>query len=137
LLVLLALAAVPAMPAQALNLQDAFGVSDGSNNDPLDSAASQAGYNTENAESQLDTMVGTIIQVVLSLLGAIFLILIIYGGITWMTAGGNEDRVARARKILTTAVIGLIIVLAAYAISYFVIEALTEKTLQQGGGTTQ
>lgn len=121
-----------AAPLGAQGLQDAFKTGD--NESPLDKAAGAggAGYNTENADTQFDSMVATVIRTVLSLLGVIFLILIIYGGITWMTAGGNEDRIARARKILTAAVIGLIIVVAAYAISYFVIEALTDTTLEQG-----
>ncbi|MEK7084111.1 MAG: hypothetical protein AAB932_02680, partial [Patescibacteria group bacterium] len=58
-----------------------------------------------------------IINVVLGLLGIIVTVLIVYAGFRWMTAAGNEDAVKDARKIMFAAVIGLIIVLAAFAIS--------------------
>lgn len=71
--------------------------------------------------------IGIIIAAILSLLGVIFLALIIYAGITWMTSGGDETKVEKAQKIITQSVIGLIIVLAAYAISVFVINILAPK----------
>jgi TRAP-type C4-dicarboxylate transport system permease small subunit len=73
-------------------------------------------------------IVGSIIGAVLSFLGVVFLILIIYGGFIWMTAGGNETKVERAKKIIVDATIGVIIVLSSYAITYFIIEALTKAT---------
>jgi hypothetical protein len=85
-----------------------------------------AGYNTS---VNLESIIGTIIQTFLSLLGVIFLILIIYGGYLWMTDRGSEQEVNKAKKIIQYAVIGLIIVLSAYAISYFVLSSLTKSTL--------
>lgn len=83
-----------------------------------------------DGQSQLVRIVSTIINVLLSLLGVILLLLIIYGGVLWMTARGNEDQVKKAKNILTDAIIGLIIILAAYAISTFVVNALVEATLE-------
>jgi hypothetical protein len=54
--------------------------------------------------------------------GIIFLFLLIYGGIFWMTARGNESQVEKAKNIITNSLVGLIIVLLAYAISVFVIK---------------
>lgn len=113
----------------ALNLKDAFQTSGQGNNDPLDKAASTAGYDTKN--TTIEPIIGIIIKSALTFLGVIFLILTIYGGYMWMTAAGNEEQVGRAKKTLTTAVIGLIIVVSAYAISYFVIEKLGEATLEE------
>lgn len=73
-------------------------------------------------------LVSDIIRVVLGLLGIIFLSLIIYAGFMWMTAAGNDDHIAKAKKIMTAAIIGLAIVLAAYAITYFVIDQILEAT---------
>jgi len=70
-------------------------------------------------------IIGVIIGVILSLLGVIFLVLIIYGGFLWMTAAGNEDRVAKAKKIIQNSIVGLIIVIAAYAITVFIGTQLT------------
>jgi len=73
----------------------------------------------------LTVIVGGIIKTALSLLGVIFLILTIYGGYKWMIARGESKEVETAKDIITRAVIGLIIVLAAYAITYFVVVQLT------------
>ncbi len=71
--------------------------------------------------------IGSIIQIVLSFLGVIFVILIIYGGFMWMTAGGKEQQVESAKKIITNSVIGIAIVMLAYAITWFVLFKLGES----------
>ncbi len=70
-------------------------------------------------------IVGGIISAFLTLLGVIAVILILYGGYLWMTARGKEERVTKAKDTLEAAVIGLIIILTAYTISYFVIKWIT------------
>ena len=86
-----------------------------------------AGYDIDQ-KNPLE-IVSNIIQIALSFLGVIFLVLTIYGGFLWMTAAGDESKVESARKMITAAIIGLIIVVSAYAISYFVMSKLIEKTL--------
>lgn len=66
------------------------------------------------------TLVGQLIGVALSLLGILFLVLMIYGGFLWMTARGDGGQIDSAKGLMTAAVIGLIIVLSAYAITYFI-----------------
>lgn len=68
--------------------------------------------------------VAAIIKAVLGLLGIIFIILIIYAGLLWMTSAGNEDSIEKAKSIMTAAVIGLVITMSAYAITLFVIDSL-------------
>ncbi len=68
--------------------------------------------------------IGDIISLILGFVGVIFLILMIAGGLMWMTASGNEERVTKAKSLITNAVIGMIIVFSAYAITYFVTETL-------------
>ena len=60
----------------------------------------------------------------LALLGVIFIIIIIVAGHKWMTAGGNEDKVKDARTMISRAIIGLLIIIAAYAITHFVFKYL-------------
>ncbi len=86
----------------------------------LGTVGSGAGYSAQTADSLTNT-IGVLIQTLLGFLGVVFLILIIYAGLLWMTAAGNEDKVKKAQGILMSSVIGLIILLSAYAISYFVI----------------
>ena len=54
--------------------------------------------------------------------------MIIYGGFVWLTAGGSEDRIATAKKVISAAVIGLIIVLLAWAIVIFVAQTTADVT---------
>ena len=74
-----------------------------------------------------DTVIN-IINWVLGLLGIIAVIMILYGGFMWLTAGGNEDKVGSAKKIISAAVIGLIIVLLAWAIVNFVLRTAGNVT---------
>jgi len=76
----------------------------------------------------LAEIVGAIIGTFLSFLGVIFLCLIIYGGFIWMTSGGNETKVLKAKKIIQQAVIGLIIVLSAYSITSFVFYSILQAS---------
>jgi len=91
--------------------------------------------NTQNSYANIglsDTdprdVVANVIQVVLGFLGTIAVVLIIVAGFQWMTAAGSEDKIAKAKKIMTAAVIGLVIVLMAYALSTFVINAIISAT---------
>lgn len=121
LLLVVGLALITSPSAQAINLttglEDAGGTSG-------------AGYDTNQ---DLTAVIGLIIQVVLGLMGVIFLLLTIYAGITWMTAAGDSKKVDKAKGILGTAVIGLVIVLAAYSISAFVINQLEYATDETSG----
>lgn len=76
------------------------------------------------AKDSLPKIIGKVIGVVLSIVGVILVIIVIYSGFLWMTAGGNDDQVKKAKSWLTNAVIGLIIALAAYSITSFVIDRI-------------
>ena len=87
-----------------------------------------SGYAPADA-STLSQTVGKIIRIILGLLGIIFLGLTVYAGALWMTAAGEEEKVTTATGILKMAVIGLIIILASYSLSYFVLDKIFEATL--------
>lgn len=72
-------------------------------------------------EGGVNQVVINVIQWLLGLLGLVAVIMIIFGGFTWMTAGGNEERIEKAKKILKASIIGLIIILLAWAIVTFII----------------
>lgn len=108
-----------AAAAPPTGLDKAF---DTTTNMPLEAVAIQgAGYNTT---ATFATIVSKVLTVVLELMGVIFLVLGVYGGYSWMTAGGNEETVNKAKQTITNAIIGMIVVLAAYAISRFVVKAI-------------
>lgn len=69
-----------------------------------------------------------IINVALGFLGIIAVVIVLFGGFKWMTAAGNEDKVEEAKKILGAGVIGLVIVLAAWALATYVIGVVWNTT---------
>ncbi len=71
-------------------------------------------------------IIARIIKSLLGFLGIIFVLLIIYAGFLWMTAGGNESKIEESRKYLSRSVIGLIIILASYSITGFVLCRATD-----------
>lgn len=97
----------------------------------------QTGFFTDSSglDTSIDTntLVGTIIALALSLLGIIFVVLIIVSGYQWMTAGGNEEAVKTARTRMVNAIIGLVIVLSAYIITAFVFKTFA---FNDGGALT-
>lgn len=84
------------------------------------------------ASADIRMVVANIIRTALGLLGIVALALIIYAGYLWMTAGGNEEQVATAKKFLLNSAIGLAIILSAYAIVSFVISKLISATTGAG-----
>jgi hypothetical protein len=70
----------------------------------------------------------SIIQIILGFLGVIAVCLILFGGFKWMTAAGDDGKVSDAQDLIKAGVIGLLIILAAFSISVFVINALIRGT---------
>ena len=94
-----------------------------------------SGYQTSGiSETTISSIAGTAVSVFLSILGIIFIVLMLYGGYLWMMARGNEEQLTKAKELIQAAVIGLIIIVAAYAISFFIFNWLTPRTLTTPGG---
>ncbi len=70
------------------------------------------------------TVITRIINVAMGFLGIVAVLIVLWGGFTWMTAGGDEGKVDEAKKVITAGVIGLIIVVLSYAIARFVVLSL-------------
>ncbi len=80
----------------------------------------------------IEHVVTNIIQIFLGFLGFIALVIIIYGGFVWMTSGGNQEKINKAKGILKSAIIGLVIILSSYIITSFVMNLVYSST--HGGG---
>lgn len=88
-------------------------------------------------EQSLPQMIGSIITTVLSLLGVIMLIIVIYSGFLWLTAGGADDKVTKAKARLKNGIIGMAIILGAYLITNFVVGAVQNSINQSDQQTEQ
>ncbi len=92
-------------------------------NTGLSTSANAAGFSQGN---DLPTVIGTVIKAALGLVGVIFLVLMVYAGVIWMIARGDEGKVEKAKSTIISSIIGLIIVVGAYAITNFIIAAFTQ-----------
>ncbi len=103
----------------------ASGSSGASKNYGLDDTASKSGLPNSGSGISIGIIVGKIIQGVLSLVALIFFALMIYGGFLWMTSRGDAKQVGTAKELLTQAIIGVVIISTAWAITTFIIERLS------------
>lgn len=101
--------------AQPLTGEDLFG---GTNPEDF---ANTAGVT--NAE--LPVVIANIIRIILGFLGIVAVIIVLFGGFKWMTAGGNDDKVSEAKQLIIQGIIGMIIIFSAFAIASFVVNGIS------------
>ena len=117
---LVAISLVPAMSVSAIDLGTGM----------AKNAAVEAGFAKETTDTTLAEIAGGVVQSILSFVGIIFMVLIIYAGFLWMTARGEEDAVNRSKKIIFQSIVGLIIVVGAYSITSLVLPLVLERSIQ-------
>lgn len=108
------------------------------NSDKLEEMTNKTAIASNLGQVEVGQLAADVIRVVLSLLAIIFLGLTVASGFQWMTAQGNEETIKKAQGTLKAAIIGLIIVLAAYTITYFIFTNLPfgGPSGSGGGGTS-
>ncbi|MFZ5364645.1 MAG: pilin [Patescibacteria group bacterium] len=79
-------------------------------------------------QSSMPTLVGNILKVFLGVIGSLALVLFIYGGVLWLTSGGSEDKLKKARGTMIWAVLGLVVIFSSYAIVSAVISGITNRS---------
>ncbi len=90
-----------------------------------DSTSTTAFNDTGLSKKDPRVIIANLIKVVLGFLGTIAVLLVIYSGFLWMTAGGKPDNIKKAKDIMSAAVVGLIIILISYGVTLFVTETLS------------
>jgi len=110
-----------AQAAEALTADELFG---GTEQGDGSDFAGAAGLSSGNL---VDT-ISSVIRVALGFLGVIAVVIILLGGFKWMTSGGNDEKVKKAKALIFQGIIGLVIVLSSYAIASFVITSITTAT---------
>ncbi|MFA4831110.1 MAG: hypothetical protein WC862_03535 [Patescibacteria group bacterium] len=89
-------------------------------------------------QGSMMVLAGNVIGAGLSMIGVLFFVLMVYAGILWMTARGNEEHTKKALNTIIAASIGMVIVLASYAITSFVLKsveggAIGSEAVESGG----
>jgi len=115
------LSAKNAFAAEALGVDDFFGKDADGNPIGGETFAGDSGLSS----GDLVTSISSIIRTALGFLGIVTVVIILYGGFLWMTAGGSEERIKDAKKFIIRGIIGLVIVVAAFTIAQFVITSIT------------
>jgi cysteine-rich repeat protein len=82
-----------------------------------------AGFSTQ---ASVQVIIARLIRTAITFAGIVVVVFMIYGGFMYMTAGGNTDRIEKAKKVLINTVIGLVIVLSAFTITQFILGSLSE-----------
>lgn len=88
----------------------------------------QYGSATGLGNQDVRTTVARIIRTAMGLLGIVAVVIILIGGFKWMTAGGNDEQTGEAKKWIFSGIIGLAIILSAYALATYVINSLVSAT---------
>jgi uncharacterized membrane protein YbhN (UPF0104 family) len=86
----------------------------------------QVGEQSGVPKAELTTVIANLIKTVLGFVGILLILIILYAGFLWMTAGGVPDNVTKAKAWLTNAIIGLVIIALSYSIASFVTKKLNE-----------
>ena len=95
--------------------------------------AAKAGINTAGVDKYyLSIAVGHYIQITLEFVSIIFLVLTAYAGLLWMTAGGNEEQITKAKGFIKEGVIAMIILASAYSITFFIVGAMAQANPDRG-----
>ncbi len=84
----------------------------------LDETAGAAKLDTYG--NSVPTIAGNVIGTLLSMISVLFFVLVLYGGILWMTARGSSEQTEKALNTIIAATIGIIIIIGAYALTNFV-----------------
>ncbi len=73
------------------------------------------------------------IQVFLSFMGTLFSIYTVYAGFIYMTSAGNEEKITKARGMITHGVIGVAVIFMSYTIVYFIYKSVIFAQADQFG----
>jgi len=94
-----------------------------------DAASFDGTLGQTDGEQDLVGLITNIMNWLFGFLGILAVLVILYGGFKWMTAGGDDDKVGDAKKLIINGIIGLIIILSAYAIATFVFNEVEQNLL--------
>jgi len=94
----------------------------------LDLGINEVGNTIALGNRDIRQTVASIINVLMGLLGIVAVVMILMGGFKWMTAGGEEEKVGEAKQYIIQGIVGLVIILSAWAIARFVLTQLQTAT---------
>jgi hypothetical protein len=91
---------------------------------PKNSGSKTVSLTNPIGSSDVPTLIGKIISAVLGVIGSLALLMVIYGGFTWMLAAGSSEKIKKGRDIIVWAILGLVVIFTSYALVRFVITSI-------------
>jgi hypothetical protein len=88
----------------------------------------------KDASTDVNVLIGKIINGVLGIVGSLALVMFIYGGFVWMTARGNRDAITKGKDILVWAIIGMVVIFTSYAAVSFVLKNVVQSEATENQG---
>lgn len=98
---------------------------------PNISSSAAVGMPMPLAGIRVPGLIGRIIKYLIGISGVIAMVMFIYGGLSWMLAQGNQEKITAAKNTVVWSIIGLVLIFASYAIATFIINALQPETLSK------
>lgn len=91
----------------------------------LNQTAGDTGLKTSN---DLPTIIGRFVNYMFAVVGVVFMTITLVGGYLWMTAGGNEEKIGKAKGFIVNGINGMIVIFLSYALVYTMLAALKAAT---------
>ncbi len=76
--------------------------------------------------NNVNQLIGKVINAIMGVVGSLALLMFVFGGLTWMTSGGSQEKVKKGKDILVWSAIGLVIIFSAYGITNLIINYTTK-----------
>lgn len=113
--------AVPALASASTSFQNT--VCGGANN--LQVGGSESCATTSNGTTKINSIIKTVINIFSAIVGIVAVIMIVFGGLKYITSGGDSNNISSAKSTIIYAIIGLIVVALAQFIVQFVLNKVT------------
>ncbi|MFH0928178.1 MAG: pilin [bacterium] len=95
---------------------------------PLNLGLNEVQNSISLGKQDIRATIASIINVALGLLGIVAVCIILLGGFKWMVSQGEEEKVKQAKNLIIQGIVGLVIILSAWAIARFVVDSLITAT---------
>ena len=71
-------------------------------------------------------LIGNVINAVLGIVGSLALLMFVFGGLTWMTSSGSQEKIKKGKDIIIWSALGLAVIFLSYALTRFILSTVVK-----------